>query len=254
MNYVLFLLEFLKKQGTISLPGFGTFYLHTINAVLDKNGENILPPGTEVAFKADVTGKADDFAEFLAKRKKIPIIDAEIEIIKQINGWNAALHKNQQVPIENLGTLSLEDGKIIFSGNRTENLSPAFYGLEEINIAEIKTSPTKNSNTYQFSKSFFWIIPLLVGVLGLTYVGITQPEMIFGQKSFQNETPKKEVIPVKIDSLKTDSLNTVKLVIDSLKNDSLQKAIVPLKPPAKKWSAKNYSKNKWKKSKKRPNR
>ena len=75
--------------------------------------------------------------------------------------------------------------------------------------------------------------------------------MIFGQKSFQNETPKKEVPPLKKDTIKTDSLNAAQLVMDSIKNDSLQKAIAPIKTPVKKWSSKNYSKSQWKKPKKR---
>ena len=251
MNFSFFLLEFLKKQGSISIPGFGTFYLHTINAVLDKEAKNILPPGAEVAFKTEVSGNGNEFAQYLSKQKNIPLIDAEIEIKKQINYWNATLHKDKKVAVENMGTFFLEDSKMVFSGNRAENLSADFYGLEEINISEIKNSPRKSGQSYQLSKSFFWITPILIGILGITYLGITQPEMIFGKKSFKDETPKKEVPPLKKDTIKTDSLNAAQLVMDSIKNDSLQKAIAPIKTPVKKWSSKNYSKSQWKKPKKR---
>lgn len=254
MNFSLFLLEFLKQHGSVSIPGFGTYYLHTTNAVLDKEGKNILPPAAEVAFKPDVSGDGNDFVQYLSKEKNIPIIDAQIEIKKQVNYWNATLLKDKRVEVEHLGTFFLEDSKMVFTGKRTENLSPDFYGLEEINISEIKNSPRKSGNSYQLRKSFFWIAPLLIGVLGLTYFGVTQPEMIFGKKSFKDETPKKEVKPTKTDSLKIDSLKSVQLAMDSIKNDSLQKAIVPIKTPVKKWSSKNHSKSKWKKAKKRQNR
>lgn len=254
MNFSLPLLEYLKKQTSVSLSGFGTFYLHTINAVLDQEGKNILPPGAEVAFKPETSGDENKFVQFLSKQKNISLIEAEIEIKKQINYWNATLYKDKKVQIEHLGTFFLEDSKMIFTGNRTENLSPAFYGLEEINISEIKNSRSQKGNSYQMSKSFFWITTLLIGVLGLTYLGITQPEMIFGKRSYKDETPKKENIPVKTDSLKTDSLHAVQLKMDSITNDSLQKAIAPIKTPVKKWSSKNYSKSKWKKPRKRPNR
>ncbi len=242
MNFSLFLLEFLKKHNLVSLPGFGTFYLHTINAVLDKEGKNILPPGAEVAFKTDVSGNGNDFAQYLSDGKKIPLIDAEIEIKKQINYWNATLFKDKKISIEHLGTFFLVDSKMVFSGNRTENLSPDFYGLEEINISQLKNSSSKSGQSYGLTKSVFWITPLIIGILALTYFGVTQPEMIFGKKSFKDETPKKEVAPIKIDSIKIDSLKQVQLVTDSIKNDSLQKAIAPIKTPAKKWSSKNYSK------------
>jgi hypothetical protein len=42
--------------------------------------------------------------------------------------------------------------------------------------------------------------------------------------------------------------------MDSIKVDSLQKANASIKTPIKKWSSKNYSKNKWKKPKKHQNR
>lgn len=254
MNFSLHLLEYLKKQGNVSIPGFGTFYLHTINAVLDKEGKNILPPGTEIAFKTDISENTNDFAQYLSKQKNIPLIDAEIEIKKQLNYWNATLLKDQKVEVDHLGTFFLEDSKMFFSGNRAENLSADFYGLEEINISEIKNSAKKNGNPYQLKKSFFWITPLLIGILGLTYFGVTQPEMIFGKKSFKEETPKKEATPIKIDTVKRDSLKTVQMAADSIKNDSLQKAIAPIKTPAKKWSSKTYSNSKWKKPKQHQNR
>ena len=254
MNFPLLLLELLKKQGSVSLPGFGTFYLHTVNAVLDKEGKNILPPGAEVAFKTDLSGNGNEFATFISAQKNISFVEAEAEIKKQINYWNATLLKDKQVEVEHLGTFFLEDSKMIFSGNRTENLSADFYGLEEINISEIKNSKNKSGSSYRLSKSVYWITPLILGVLALTYFGITQPETIFGKKSFTNETPKKEVTPIKIDSVKIDSLNAVRIAMDSIKNDSLQKAISPIKAPAKKWSSKNYSKSKWKKPRKQQNR
>lgn len=254
MNFSFLLLEYLKKQASVSLSGFGTFYLRTINAVLDQEGKNILPPGAEVAFKTESSGEENKFVQFLSQQKNISLIEAEIEIKKQINYWNATLYKEKKFLVEHLGTFFLEDNKMVFVGNRTENLSPSFYGLEEINISEIKNSPNRKSNSYQISKSFIWIGALLIGVLGLTYFGVTQPEMIFGNRSFKKEIPKKEIIPIKKDSIKIDSLAAVQLKIDSLKNDSLQNAIAPVKTPANKWSSKNYSKSKWKKPKKPQNR
>ena len=85
MNFSLFLLEFLKKHNRVSLPGFGTFYLHTINAVLDKEGKNILPPGAEVAFKTEISENGNDFVHYLSEEKNIPVVDAEIEIKKHIS-------------------------------------------------------------------------------------------------------------------------------------------------------------------------
>ena len=173
MNFSLSLLDYLKKQGSVTIPNFGTFYLQTITAELDKEGKNILPPGAEVAFKTDLFGNGNDFSSFLATQKNIPLIEAELEIKKQVNYWNATLLKDKKVQVENLGTFFLEDSQMIFSGNRAENLSQDFYGLEEINLSEIKNSPRKSGTSYRLSKSFYWISPILIGILALTYLGIT---------------------------------------------------------------------------------
>lgn len=250
MNFTLLLLEFLKKQDSVSIPGFGTFYLHTINAVLDREGKNILPPGTEIAFKIEILENKNNFAEFLSQQKNIPIIDAEIEIKKHVNHWNLILHKDKKIELDHLGTLSIKDNQILFWGHKTDHLSPDFYGLEEINISKIKNSISKTPSFYRMSTSVFAITALVIGIVGITYLGITQPEMIFGKKSFKEETPKKGILPLKKDLLKKDSLSIIQPVTDSITNDSLQKTTAPVITPAKKWSSKNNSKPQWKNQKK----
>lgn len=249
MNFSFLILEFLKKQSSISVSGFGTFYLKNTNAVVDKDEKSILPPGKEIVFHNDYSTRDRDFIKFISELKNIPQIDAEIELKKQVNFWNAHLHKNKELTIENIGTFFLEDSKIHFTGNRTENLSPDFYGLEEINISEIKNYKTGPVN-YRFGKSTYWVFPLLIGILALTYFGIIQPEEIFGKKSFKNDTPEKQLPKNEKTPLKKDSLAINNS--DSVKTDSPKIAAIPVKTTtkkwnSKKWSSKKYSKSKWKK-------
>lgn len=253
MNFSSLLLEFLKTNGTATIIGFGTFYLNYINAELDKDSKSILPPGAEVAFKSDVSDHKKDFSQFIAEKNGIELIDAQIELKKQINYWNATLYKEEKLHLENIGNFFLNDHKINFIGLRTENISPDFYGLEEIQFAEIKNAPSK-SKSYQFSKSALLVSAVVVIIAAISYLGITQPEVIFGKKSFQKDPPKTNIAAVKKDSLKTDSLKALQIVTDSLKSDSIDKAILPIPAPVKRWSSKNNSKNKWKKPRKRQNR
>ncbi len=223
MNFSFLILEFLKKQSSISVSSFGTFYLKNTNAVVDKDEKSILPPGKEIIFHTDYDSRNTDFIRFISELKNIPQIDAEIELKKQVNFWNAHLHKNKELVIENIGTFFLDDSKIHFTGNRVKNISLDFYGLEEIHISEIKNFKTEPVN-YRFSKSVYWVLPLLIGVLGLTYFGITQPEEIFGKKSFKKNTPEKplpkiEKLPVKKDSLVLNNSDSVKVVAEKLESD-----------------------------------
>lgn len=253
MNFSFLLLAFLKKKGSVSLANFGTFYLKNTNATLDKTGTNILPPGKEVMFNTNTEGNDKDFVEFLAIQNSSSSLEAEIEITKQINYWNITLERNSEVTIENLGTIFLDDHQVFFTANQTENISADSYGLEEINISEIKKNPKEFKNSYPFIKSIYRVIPLVIGVLALTYFGITQPEKIFGKKSFDKNLPEKPTDKIGKTPTKVVSAQLKNSNVDSLRNDSIKPIIITKTAPVKKWRPKKYSKSKWKNPKKRPN-
>lgn len=263
MNFSSLLLEFLTKNGVVTLPGFGEFYLKKTSASLNKEGKNILPPGKEIAFRTDLQNNGQDFINFLSQKNEVSNAEAEIEIKKQLNFWNSTLEKEHHFNLDRVGTFYLSADTISFKGLRTENLSPDFYGLEEINISAIGKGKSKlkdldSEKSYSFGKSLYWVIPLAIGIGALIYFAVTQPELLFGRKSFKNdlkeETSKKPQTSVlKNDSLKVDSA-ALKMTADSLRTDSLQRVNNIKNAPAKKWSSKNYSNSKWKKVKRRKNR
>ncbi len=251
MDFSSLIIEFLEKHGSVAVSGFGSFRLKKTNAVVDKDGKSILPPGKEITFRTDNENSNTDFAKFVSERKNIPLIDAEIEIKKQVNFWNAHLHKNKELAVENIGAFFLEDSKINFIGNRTENISPDFYGLEEIKFSEIKSI---SASSYRFSSSAYWVLLLIGGILTITYFGIVQPEKIFGKKSFGKGELLKPLPKVEKDTIKKDSAVAEKniAVSDSMQKDTLKTAAI-IKTPVKKWSSKKYSNSQWKKKKKRRN-
>lgn len=251
MNFPVLILEFLHKHGHVNIPGFGVFYLKNTNASLDNENAHILPPGKEVAFRTETSEKDESLANYIVQQNKISRIEAEIELRKLTNFWNSTLDKDGKIAIENIGTFFLDDSKLHFAGERTENLSPDFYGLEEINLSQIKNpqpiESTENAaKPYRFSKTIFWLIPVLLGIGVITYLGLSQPEIIFGQKSFKNGFGKPMEKKIENPSAKTDSAVVKQLAIDSLKTDSTATTIAP----AKKWSSKKKSTSKWKKSRK----
>lgn len=254
MNFSALILEFLNKQGQVNISGFGVFYLKNINAAVDNESGHILPPGKEVAFRTEITEKEGNLVDFVAQQKKLSQIEAEIEVKKLTNFWNSTLEKDGKIAIENIGTFFLDDSKLHFTGERTVNLSPDFYGLEEINLSQIKNSRPIESvedgaKPYRFSKTFFWLVPILLGIGVITYLGLSQPETIFGEKSFGNGFGKPTAKKIKKDSAKTDSVVAKQLALDSIKTYSTATTIAP----AKKWSSKKKSTSKWKKSRKPQN-
>lgn len=259
MNFHAHLLEFLKVNGQVSLPNFGTFYLKNIAAIVDQKEQSISPPGKEITFSDAAENESDHFAKFLSSQKKVSLQEAQAEIIRQISFWNSTLEKEKEIVLENLGTFFLTDQTLHFKGNQTENLSPDSYGLEEIDLTQIKktgrsSAPENDKNSYRFSPSNWWVLLLLAGIAALTYFGITQPEAIFGKRSFQNLMEEKAV-PQKTNTSAIEKsllalqdsarLNTAKLdslKTDSLKTDSIKAAVIPVKSAPKTY--KNYSKSK----------
>ncbi len=245
MNFSFFVLEFLKKHGRVTLPGFGTFALKLTNATFDREGKNILPPGAELVFDAEDDHAAHSFAAYLAQRRSITPAEAELEIRKQIDYWNAALEKNHTVSIEDLGTFTMHDSQLHFKGANVGNLSPAFFGLEEINLSAVKKG---NKQPYRFKSILTWSAVVLIIGLAIAYFGVMQPELLFGKASFESQPLPKESTVAKSDSIINPVIATDRALFltDSLRNDSLNAAI-----PAATKTSKTYSKPKWKKSKKR---
>lgn len=250
MDFSQLLLEFLRKNGSANVPGFGEFFLKNTTAFLDKDTQNLLPPGKEIAFRTETRGNEKAFLDFLSSSKNISQNETETAVKKQVNFWNSKLEKEGQLTLENFGNFFLNESKISFRGERTTNLSPDFYGLEEINISEIKNKKSSSpqdisAKSYSFSRTLYWLVPLLITISALTYFAATQPEILFGRKSFPDDLKEKAVVKIKKDTLKKDS---VYINSDSLKQDSIK--AIATKTPAKKWRSKKYSNTKWKKAKK----
>lgn len=246
MNFFSLFLEFLKANGQVSFRGFGTFLLKSTGASLDQEVKSISPPGKEIIFDVNAEDHSDAFLQFFSQQRKVSLAEAQVEIDKQVTFWNTTLEKEKEITLENVGSFYLSESTLHFTGKKVQNSSPDFYGLEEINITEIKknhkSSPRKEEKeAYKFSSSIWWIILLFAGISALAYFGITQPETLFGKKSFQNLREEKPVPPKTNTAALEKSLLALKdsaslsaKVSDSIRIDSLHSAVLPLNSTPKK--------------------
>lgn len=255
------ILEILKRKGRVVVPQFGVFYTENSRAVFDTDQKTILPPAKEIKFEADYHVQNDDLQSFLQKNG---VNSVEHELNVQTNYWKNLFLRNDSFKIEGLGEFFVSENHLIFKGNRIHSESPDFYGLEEINISEIpgknleenfhaSTTETKN---YQFSKSFLWVALFLIPMGALAYFGITQPELVFGKRSFNSPLKKEEPKKIVKKVILNDSL-LIQKNKDSLAKDSLKTiGVLPKSTVSKKWTptkkSKKYSSKKWK-PKKRQN-
>lgn len=259
MSTVSGIFEFLKLHGRVTVPEFGVFSTGNSRAVLNSESKTILPPGKQIVFEADYSAKDTGLIGFLADKQKISQETAAAELKTQTEYWKATLRNGSSFSVEGLGEFFVSDNQLVFKGDRIVSSSPDFYGLEEIDLKNIRSGneiqelqrDNLSESEYKFSKPVLWLFLLVLPVLGLAYFGFTQKERLFGKKSFDDLTVKNSTHriekkePVKVDSVK------LKAVADSLTKDSLAKvAAVPVKTtkkwtPKKKWSSKKYTKKKW---------
>jgi nucleoid DNA-binding protein len=257
MNISALILEFLKEREKVTVSGFGDFVLENAAAVLNPEDRTLLPPGQKINYNPNYEAVGPEFAHFVSARKNISIEDASQEITTQINFWKNKINEGENFSVEHLGEFKISADSVLFRGNRFSGDRSDFYGLEEINMNELRKRKgnAAGGDPYRFNRPLLWVMLLALPVAALAYIGITQPELLFGRKSFTESSLKDAPKQNKQEALKTDTLNQSRL--DSLKKDSLSAvAVVPVnKPTAKKaWTSKKHPAKKWRKAKKRVNR
>ncbi|MDO5616484.1 MAG: hypothetical protein Q4G16_09850 [Cruoricaptor ignavus] len=224
MNIIPYIVDFLKKNQSVEIAEFGVFFMKDTQAKLDEFNKSILPPQKNICFTHDKTVKGDWFQKFVSEKERISEAEAEKKIHQYVARWNVNIFLKKEFSIEGLGNFSFVDEGLKFTEVNTETIIPDYYGLEEIDLKNLKQNTKKTiseKENYRINRALLWLL-ILIPIAGLVYLGITQQELIFGKKSFEEifhpmpkETLKKEMPqpkPIIIDTLKVDSLK-----IDSLK-------------------------------------
>lgn len=214
------ILEYLKIHNKVEILGFGIFSLKDTSAkVLSTNGD-ILPPAKEIHYEYKESINNTDFVNFLAKNENISVEEAQNIIKTETEIWKKHLRERQNFNIENLGKFSFEGENFQFQGERMENLSPDFFGLEKINLTEIQENKTTENTednlteNYRFGNFILWTFLFIIPILGLLGAGIWYSPMVFGKKSFETISIQKGTNRIQPTAPKIDTINTNK--IDSL--------------------------------------
>ena len=180
---------------------------------------NILPPAKKIGLIYNDKTVNNGFAEFVASKENIMYHEAMNLIRKTTESWLVESKQQGGFFVSDLGTFISNDEGIFFQGNRTDDASPDFFGLEEINLEELKkgNSIVEEQEKDSFGKTILWTFLIAVPVAGLVYLAVTQKDKLFGKESFASvktathriPAAPKAVVPVvdstKIDSLKVDS-------------------------------------------------
>ena len=255
MNISALILEYLKLRHKATVTGFGDFLLENSAAVLTPEHKTLLPPAQKIVYHPDYGVLGSDFEKFVAERQDLSTEKAGEEIKLQVTFWKNKINEGENFSLEGLGVFKISADSVYFDGNRIAGDHSDFYGLEEINLAELgrrrgNSQSTGEKKPYSMGKAAVWLLLLAVPIGVLAYFGVTQPEMLFGRKSFTPESLEKIKDTVQVVPAKNDTVNLMKL--DSVQADSNKTtAAVPVAP--KKWKSQKNPTKKWRKPKKQVN-
>ena len=255
MNISALILEYLKLRHKATVTGFGDFLLENSAAVLNPEHKTLLPPAQKIVYHPDYGVLGSDFEKFVAEKQGLSAEKAAEEIKLQVTFWKNKINEGENFSLEGLGVFKISADSVHFDGNRIAGDHSDFYGLEEINLAELgrrrgNSQSTGEKKPYSMGKAAVWLLLLAVPIGALAYFGVTQPEMLFGRKSFTPESLEKMKDTVKAVPAKRDTVNLMKL--DSVQADSNKTvAAVPVAP--KKWKSQKNPTKKWRNPKKQVN-
>jgi hypothetical protein len=225
MNLGQYLFGYLQEKGSADLPGFGIFSIQKKSATLDEAEAKLLPPSFEVTFVKNSEVFNSDFSKYIAEKTGENLFIVQTEIKETIQSWTQQLQDKKTLSVEAIGDFFEENGeiKLISKNQITEN--PAFFGLEEISLKEIKENKVisekkDTEDDYVFNKSILWIFLFIIPVGAIVFLAINYQDKIFGKKSFdisvKTSTHRIVEKPVlKKDTVKADSAKIQKK--DSLK-------------------------------------
>lgn len=224
MNIEQLIIKYLQQYGTAKIQDFGTFSLENVEAIFNTESDKILPPSQIIVFNFDDKTLDKGFIQYISKEEKIFEQEASQKLNEYVNFWKKSIENRELLSLKSLGKFSRYDDEIIFKGERIISENSEFYGLEAINLQDLKNQKEDISmpqKDYKLSQSLFWIFLLIILIGGLIFLGIIQQERIFGKKSFDDLPLKKHRIDSKT-TQKKDSIRNHKtyLPLDSVKDYS----------------------------------
>lgn len=223
-----YIIEVLKEKGEVFVPRFGVFSLVRSAAVVNQEDNSILPPAYQITFSFDKTLEKDSILDFYMRNKHIPREQALFELNTQVEYWNKKLDAGESFLLEPLGEFVISDSIVRFLGKRIKTDNPDFFGLEEINLSEIKSKNHFQRNNPKVKEGstqwILWLFLIIFPLTGIAYVAATKWNVLVGEKSIDTfstktsthritsdekitkEVPKQDSVLVK-DSLAKDPAN-----------------------------------------------
>lgn len=181
--------KYLLQHKNVSVPGVGIFTIENKPAFFNERKSSLLPPQTQISYKAETALADRIFYDFLAKELRIDAVEAiknfhefTYQLKQDINHADAAI-------LPGIGTLTKQpDGSFIFE---QENVLQDYFGAQPLlQIAAVddvsQTTFTTNTNTSasvgevdlmpvsdeenSTNKDYWWVYAIVLAVVGIAAI------------------------------------------------------------------------------------
>ena len=159
----------LQEHDCVIVPNFGAFVARNISAKISRDGSRIYPPNKEITFNKSLIKSDGLLINEISSNENISYEIAN----DKLNNWVVKSHKKISkqgyIEIKNIGSISLENEKYIFTPSQNSIFLKSSYGLNSIDSNEIKRSTNSISNSYLKYAAILIVFLSLAGIFTKSY-------------------------------------------------------------------------------------
>ena len=206
----------LQEHDCVIVPNFGAFVARNISAKISRDGSRIYPPNKEITFNKSLIKSAGLLINSISSNENIIYDMANDKLSNWVVKSHKKIIKQGYIEIKNIGSISLENEKYIFTPTQNSIFLKSSYGLNSIDSNEIKRSTNSISNSYLKYAAILIVFLSLAGIFTKSYFDSVNE---FNEASYAQANLEIEKKIQKATFNINSSLPTVKLPIQKQYGD-----------------------------------
>ncbi len=159
----------LQEHDCVIVPNFGAFVARNISAKISRDGSRIYPPNKEITFNKSLIKSDGLLINRISSDENISYEMANDKLSNWVTKSHKKISKQGYIEIKNIGSISLENEKYIFTPSQNSIFLKSSYGLNSIDSNEIKRSTNSISNSYLKYAAILIVFLSLAGIFTKSY-------------------------------------------------------------------------------------
>ena len=159
----------LQEHDCVIVPNFGAFVARNISAKISNDGSKIYPPNKEITFNKSLIKSDGLLINEISSNENISYEVANDKLHNWVEKSHKKISKQGYIEIKNIGSISLQNDKYIFTPSQNSIFLKSSYGLNSIDSNEIKRSTNSISNSYLKYAAILIVFLSLAGIFTKSY-------------------------------------------------------------------------------------